>query len=460
MDGLVFALLDTSATTPGAALAAKLRDLTISWSRFKYSGPILEGTDLDGLLARAAGAGYRYCLVQAWGHVLQEVWTPEGRGGGDFVTALAAWASEGDFLVAGRPDPAGGDGLDPSCLLVDLDAYRRLGRPAGRELERAGAAAGLPVRRFPGHLAAGTARLAADGPHAASRLEAWLGPGLNGPDGLDVDEAARLWGEPAARFLANVRLLTANLPRGVFVWNIESYDDVGEPAAGSAGPLSTLYSVAAGFKPNWILESHGFDERTRVVFYDYSEAGLEFRRLLLNEWDGADYPAFLRHLFRRLPSSRAFYLLWDGATPEDLDWDDVEARWRQEIDRWGGESVLRAHWARYRRLRHEMVPCNLLEGGAPLLSRLRDEESALIWWSSAFFTIYSNWKLDAGRRQEIYGRWIERLARRAPRLLLYGASSNNISVNAVRAADYWEWYRENAGDELEPGRLHRVELRF
>ena len=218
--------------------------------------------------------------------------------------------------------------------------------------------------------------------------------------------------------------------------------------------------MAAGFKPNWILESHGFDERTRVVFYDYSEAGLEFRRLLLNEWDGADYPAFLRHLFRRLPSSRAFYLLWDGATPEDLDWDDVEARWRQEIDRWGGESVLRAHWARYRRLRHEMVPCNLLEGGAPLLSRLRDEESALIWWSNAFFTIYSNWKLDAGRRQEIYGRWIERLARRAPRLLLYGASSNNISVNAVRAADYWEWYRENAGDELEPGRLHRVELRF
>ena len=34
------------------------------------------------------------------------------------------------------------------------------------------------------------------------------------------------------------------------------------------------------------------------------------------------------------------------------------------------------------------------------------------------------------------------------------------SVNAVRAAEYWEWFRENAGDDLEPGRLHRVELRF
>jgi len=433
MDGPVFALLDTAAAIPDAALAARLRDLTISWSRFKYSGHILEGADLDALLARARAGGHRYCLVQTWGHILQEVWTPEGSGG-DFVTALMRWAAERDFAAAGGPD----------CLLVDLARYR----------------AGSPVIPFPDSLAAGTARLTADSPRKVSRLKAWLGPAIGDLGDADLIEAARLWGAGAARFLANAKLLTGSLPRGVFVWNIESYDDVSEPAESFAGPLSTLYSVAAGFKPNWILESHGFDERTRVVFYDYSEAGLEFRRLLLNEWDGADYPAFLRHLFRRLPSSRAFYLLWDGATPEDLDWDDVEARWRQEIDRWGGESVLRAHWARYRRLRHEMVPCNLLEGGAPLLSRLRDEESALIWWSNAFFTIYSNWKLDAGQRQEIYGRWIERLARRAPRLLLYGASSNNISVNAVRAADYWEWYRENAGDELEPGRLHRVELRF
>jgi hypothetical protein len=56
MDGLVFALLDTAAAIPDAALAARLRDLTISWSRFKYSGPILEGADLDALLGRAATA--------------------------------------------------------------------------------------------------------------------------------------------------------------------------------------------------------------------------------------------------------------------------------------------------------------------------------------------------------------------------------------------------------------------
>lgn len=434
MDGLILALLNTSDAIPDAALAARLRDLTISWSRFKYSGPILEGADLDALLARARAEGYRYCLAQAWGHILQEVWTPEARGGGDFLTALRRWAAEHEFSAAGGP----------GCLLVDLDRYRD----------------GDTVTPFPEPLAAGTAWLMADSPEAVSRLRAWLGPGIADLDDAGLATAARLWGEGAARFLANARLLTANLPRGVFVWNIEPYDDVRRPEDGAAAPLSSLYSVAAGFKPNWILETHGFDERTRVVFYDYSEAGLELRRLLLAEWDGADYPAFLRRLFHRLPSSRAFYLLWDGATPEDLDWDDVEARWRQEIDRWGGESVLRAHWARYRRLRHEMVPCDLLQGGAPLLPRLANEPSAAIWWSNAFFTVYGNWLLDARRRQAIYGRWIEELARRAPRLLLYGASSDNVSVNAVRAAEYWSWYREHAGDELAPGRLQGVEIRF
>src|SRR5262245_53050251 len=99
MEGLVLALLDTSAAIPDPALAARLRDLTISWSRFKYSGPILEGTHLDALLRRAADGPWRWCLAQAWGHVLQEVWTPDG--GADFLNALARWVRSEELLAAG-----------------------------------------------------------------------------------------------------------------------------------------------------------------------------------------------------------------------------------------------------------------------------------------------------------------------------------------------------------------------
>ena len=40
------------------------------------------------------------------------------------------------------------------------------------------------------------------------------------------------------------------------------------------------YSVAAGLKSNWILQTHGFDDKTTLVYLDYSEQALRFKRLL------------------------------------------------------------------------------------------------------------------------------------------------------------------------------------
>ena len=52
--------------------------------------------------------------------------------------------------------------------------------------------------------------------------------------------------------------------------------------------------MAASFKPNMILNTFGFDEDTEVVFYDYSKQALAFKKMLLQHWDGQDYPKFLR----------------------------------------------------------------------------------------------------------------------------------------------------------------------
>ena len=75
--------------------------------------------------------------------------------------------------------------------------------------------------------------------------------------------------------------------RGVFVLNYESYDDIAEPPPGFTPPVSTLYCVAAGLKPNRILATHGVDADSRVVFFDYSQQALDFRRGLDGECGGA-----------------------------------------------------------------------------------------------------------------------------------------------------------------------------
>ncbi|MFZ0256588.1 MAG: hypothetical protein WAN46_13320 [Gammaproteobacteria bacterium] len=498
--GLTFGLLDTSGDIGDPLVARWARELSIGWSRFKYFDDILEDTTVNGILDRALAGGWRYCLIQAHGHILSEIWHSKSAHSLDVMAALQNWIDEQDFFVTGHIVYAEqhGFGLDRRCLLVDLAHYHDLGRPAfgipsqelstlirgnahfnragtvdrldsteavvtavprlpGWNFVQASLAAGIPVHGFAPAIDDAMLYLAPDNPARVRELRRCLGCGIAT---FDNQTGAELAGPKERRFFDNIRTLTQNLPRGVFVWNLESYADIEQPPDEFNSPLAALYTVAAGFKPNRILQTHGFDQRTRVVVFDYSPQGLEFRRLLHEEWHGEDYPGFLRYLFEKLPSGEAYYCLWDGATPERLSWDDVERRWQEELDAWGGARVLRDHWRRFRELAVEYVLCNLLTEPERLLERIRDERDAVIWWSNAFFSVYSNWFYTARERQDIYRRWIEAVSARAPRLFLYGSDSNNISVNFIQAEEYWRWYRRGASNELQPRKRHRHQLRF
>src|SRR5690606_3626020 len=84
---------------------------------------------------------------------------------------------------------------------------------------------------------------------------------------------------------------------GVFLWNIESYGDIRESEPGSPEhKIRNLYCVAAGFKPNMLLQRHGFEEKACITFFDYSNQALNVRRKLMEAWDGLDYPDFCKEI--------------------------------------------------------------------------------------------------------------------------------------------------------------------
>jgi hypothetical protein len=496
---LILGLLDTSRQIADPSVAGRLRELTIAWSRFKYFGSIVEDDSVDAILSTAMRRQADYCLIQAHGHILDEVWHPDGGETVDVLTALQRWIATHDFLVTGHIIGGDGDAYGLSCrfLLVDLKRYRELGCPlfsapfagmrrvararhvapdsgeaqrleptgetagiardvSGWSFVDASLSAGLPVYAFPSSVTAAAVELdAGAAPLAAIRRV--LLPHLPDPQ---VDAACGTPDERAMHFLQRVRNLTASLPRGVFVWNIEGYGDIEKRPEGFEPPIRALYTVAAGFKPNRILETHGFNANTRMVIFDYSRPGLAFRRLLHEKWDGTDYPDFLRFLFNELPSRVAHYVLWEGAIPETVDWSDIEARWQAELVAWGGAQALRKHWRRFRDIRVEYVCCDLLTEPAPLLERVCDDPAAVIWWSNAFFSVHSTWLYTAAYRRAQYREFIDALADRAPDLFLYGADCNNISVNFVQARAYRDWYNQAGGDELEPAKRHRYEIRF
>src|SRR4051794_6064638 len=115
-DSLAFGIVRLPAPPGDATLAAKLRDLTVSWSRYDYRGRILEGATIEDVLDEAVDLGYRWCLVQATGHVILERWD-EARP--RLEQYVSDWIAGGDSLAAGALIDDGGEyGLDDACVLV------------------------------------------------------------------------------------------------------------------------------------------------------------------------------------------------------------------------------------------------------------------------------------------------------------------------------------------------------
>jgi hypothetical protein len=500
---LVFGVVDAPPRTP-PRLADKLRDLTVSWCRYGYRGPILSGATVDAVLREASERGYRHCFVQFAGHVIRERWAPGGPAQ-DLPALLAQLIESEDYLVAGyvNGNDAQGYGLASRCLLVDVARRAALGSPSfgdatsqeielphgaaqrsgngdlasvapapgvarsraahdGWNLVAASLRAGLPVRSLGAALAARTLDVGAERADQAAALAPYLGTGIEAlRNASGHSHIAQALSPDQREFLDVIARQTGNAQRGVFLWNIEPYSDV-VPNVPDRPRTGTLYAVAAGFKPNAILQAHGFDAATEMVFFDYSERALANRRYMVEQWNGDDFPGFVRHLVQTFPAPQTYYHLPGDSTPEGIEWRIVEQAWERELLWWGGAEGFRDHWQAYRRLPHRYVLCNLLDDPSAVLRVMaaRPRTGDVVWWSNAFFTMYGNWFHSPAERQRMYERWMSGLAEASPHALLYGSDYANANVNGISASDYWARYLQLAPNHLEPAALHRTAIRM
>ncbi|MFZ6756149.1 hypothetical protein ACO0K9_02935 [Undibacterium sp. Ji50W] len=412
-------------------------------------------------------------------------WQKEG-----FYRGMRRLMDKGDFLVAGEwfNSDSACLGLQTDCLLVDLQRYRTLGMPGF----------GMPdfqVRQLPGTTLQAEDDLFPANTHfrdVMANAAGWrfiatsmqhqlpvrrFGNAINDcrfnlADDVQVSGFHKLVGQqinqleqldhllPAQRtFIGRIQKQLADAKKGVFLFNIESYDDLQKNDATHA-PLDAIFSVAAGFKPYKILQTQGFHANTKVILFDYSAKALEVRRYIVDHWDGADFPSFIRRIFQAFPHPDAFYQLWHDTTPENIDWHDVEMLWQQELEKWGGAQAFQEHWQVCRQLPHQYLHCDLLQTRQQLLLELGQYKHAYIWWSNAFFTIYSHWHYSATERKQQYLAWIDELAKIAPDCQVNGADHHNVAVNGLTASAYERQFMRHQDDELTPQHLHAVDIRF
>jgi hypothetical protein len=480
-----------------------LRDLTISWLRFGYQGPVIESPSLKTILNEALKSGHHNCFIQTPGNIISEDWKLPHWGQADFHECMQKLAQMNNFLVCANIFKTDSYyALDTSCFLVDLDRYKAMGCPDfGHEttepielmnpktiihLGKDARSSSLLLEPTNQHTTAIPEQ------HGWGFIHASLSNGLAIPqipeniaekrlsltsisfetaaNAKNASEKALLEmssGAGREKFLNGVDTQISRGRTGVFLWNIESYDDLPAMAPvniSSIHTISDLYCVAAGFKPNMLMRRQGFLANTKVTFFDYSEQALKVRKTLVQEWDGLNYPAFCRKLMDRFPADKTFYQLWDGLQPDQIDWDDVDRLWELELNQWGGAEVFRDCWQAQRALKYKYIQCDVVNNPKILLDRIKPSPSSTIWWSNAFSTIAGNWLLSINERRRLFNLWIEGLAATAPECRIYGADQNNTAINNISAVEYsakLETLKHTAQqDELIPQLQAAKALRF
>lgn len=412
------------------AVESKLRDLSIAWCRFDYTGPIYAADTIDEVLERAAEHRHRFCAVQYPGHFMRRYRNRALGIDSNFLELSRQWCLEREMLVAGDVMPEGG--LQPACFIVDLQRYEALGRPRagddGAGLVRLAGPGPVPV--FSEHLE--HARCDFTSAQRKSVFARHLGDGILALDKLQLDQLGKELPANCVGLLQAVHDQAKFARQGVFLTNFEDYGELDTPPDGFVKPVHTFLGPAAGFKPNYTLEANGFASSTRVCYFDYSHTALEFKRLMVEGWNGTNLVDFLRGIAPSFPS--AFYQMWGGAG--GLDYELVDRSWRAEIEQWGGAELFRKHWDRYRQLHHEYLVHDLFGDPEPLLSRIPADPSAILWMSNAFHSLNGCWFYDRPQRNRTYDRWIAKLAAINPDLCLYGTDVNNIDLGRTRVRDH------------------------
>lgn len=142
--------------------------------------------------------------------------------------------------------------------------------------------------------------------------------------------------------------------------------------------VNSLYCVAAGFKPLQLLSRVGYDTSTRMVYVDYSQSALDFKKALFENWDGNDYFGFVEEYKKLNPSFRPIW--FHGQDPKP--------RWESTLKAFGEKEKWLELWSQYKQLKHEFLSINLFEDYSAMLYDMSNHRHGnnLVWISNSFNT--------------------------------------------------------------------------
>ena len=439
----IVAILDDSRVIPNITAAQKSKELTEFFTRFKYFGKILHGTSVNEILDKAIEENVDYCVIQCIGHLIKEAY---------FFKLIENWILTHNFFITGHimdkhnpnsayPKGQGYYGLHKQCLLVNLNYYKKFDKPVYGDKnsnETQVTKAKRHIHDIHDDYTPLSLKPTDDTLICTPLVNGWNFINKSLENGLTVynfhpkirEQKQYVYPNKSAAELNHqlswINNIISYAPTCVFFWNTETYKDLKYIKLNK--PIDKLYSVAAAFKPNFILNHFNFTEDTEIIFYDYSKQALAFKKLLLTEWDGTDYPEFLKWAKKKYKISETVGIKTENESYEFL--------WKQEIIRWGSKENLKNHWDKYKKLKHTYIYCDICESPEKLTSIITNYQTEVIWWSNAFHTVNAHYLRGLQGVQNCYNKWLTQINDKNENIYIMGKDYLNQPVEGATLKEY------------------------
>ena len=424
----------------------KRKEITEFFTRFKYFGPIIYGNSVNEVLDKALEHDVVYCIVQAVGHIVRE---------GSFFKIIEKWMDKKNFFVTGHimdketpnsnwAEGNGYYGLHKQCILVNLKYYEKFDKPVWGEAKH-------KIDK-PEHLAAANrhvkdihddytplALMPTEETKVCTPLvDGWNFINTSLENGLTVYNFhpkvrdAKEFVYPTSSIqdlqtqLSWVNNIVNYAPQCVFLWNTETYLDL--KYCKIQEPIRHLYTLAASFKPHIILNTFNFEDDAKVNFYDYSKPALAYKKMMLTQWNGEDYPSFINWARKKYQFNETHGTLTENETDDFL--------WKREISWWGGEDIIKEHWKRYKKLKHTWTHVDISKDCTPITNKIVNEPGSVIWWSNAFHTVNAHYLHGLKGVTESYNNWIKEIKTNNPDMWILGKDFLDRPIEGGQIKDY------------------------
>ncbi len=444
----VVGIYDDTRMSHNLSQAQKNKEITEFFTRFKYFGPIIVKENINDVLDEALNHDVDYCIVQSVGHIIKEA---------AFFTFIEKWIDKQDFFITGHimdknkknvNNPSGKEGyygLHKQCMLVNLKYYNKFDKPVFGT-KSSGEEFVIKAERHMKDIHDDYTPLSLKPTEELTvctpLVDGWNFINISLANDLTVynfhpkirEHKQYIYPTTSAAELEHLLSWITNIvdfaQDCVFFWNTENYSDL--KYVNIKKPIEKLYAVAASFKPNMVLNHYGFTDNCEVIFYDYSKSALAFKKMLVKEWDGEDYPRFLTYAQKKFRINET-----GGNGTETL---SRKQLWERELEWWGSEKAIKEHWDRYRRLNHKYIHCDICCNPEKITSTITPDENSVIWWSNAFHTVGAQYLRGVSGVKTCYETWLKQINDKNPDIWILGKDYLDRPIEGDKLKDYLSAY--------------------